>query len=218
MNVNLLDEVPFSKDYNVDSLTDWETQEILDAVNSWDKDHKKRIIHIAVWTILLAIFLGFILWNLIFTVDWRTVLSSDFSFRNSWYEQRLFYNIVFLCAAIVFGIKTFFLWKKELRNSYKFLIAKGKIVKINDEKVKPDEIWHRDGIKTTVTVAVSENEKLPDFDVTIFTYEQGYRELLAVGESIVVLSFPAAYDYGDKKIDRLYFYKPWIDFEKSEKA
>ena len=62
------------------------------------------------------------------------------------------------------------------------------------------------------------NEMLPDFDVTVFTYRQGYRELLAVGESIVVISFPATYDYDDKKIDRLYFYKPWDDFEKSKKA
>ena len=102
----------------------------------------------------------------------------------------------------IFGQGIFF-WKKENQKSYKFLIAKGKIVKINDEKVKPDNPWHPDGIKTTVTVAVSENEKLPDFDVTVFTYEQGYRELLAVGESIVVLSFPATYDYGGPNAKRI---------------
>ena len=77
MNVNLIDEVPFSKDYNVDSLTAWETQEILDVITSEDKDDKKYLINIAVYTILFAVFAGLFLWGVLFALDWQMILNLD---------------------------------------------------------------------------------------------------------------------------------------------
>ena len=74
--------------------------------------------------------------------------------------------------------------------------------------VVPDYL-HYDGTKIMMTVAVSENEVLPDLDIT--NYKNIYKEMV-IGDDIIILSFPQHNEYWERY---RVLYGPWENAKSS---
>lgn len=189
----IFDEIPFSKDYNYDKLTDEETAELVKRLSLTKKGSKAYLAKAITKTVLQIVMLCVLIFSFIFFIDWSD--SSD----------NLFYIIErTVLAVFVVGIG---IWccaedvkfiRRYGKENETFLIAKGTVVKIREEHIKPD-YWHDDGTKRLVTVAVSETEVLPEFDMSF--YLTCFKKELSAGDSLVIISYPkranivSRYDY-----------------------
>ena len=195
MKKNLYNEVPFSIDYNYDKLTSSEASEVFLTINNMKN---RNFVGTVVKYILLLIIPVIGIYLTIFAVDWTEILSySDYSGK-----LKVILNIIFIMFIDILGVS---LWVREIifnvkfRKIYnKFLIAKGNIIDVQKTDIQPD-YFHPDGVKALLTVAISDSEALPPFDISLHQYDD-----VVIGDSIIIISFPkiSARVYA-------YLYQPW---------
>ena len=194
MAKKLYDEVPFSKDYNYDELTESEASEIFLTIKEKKRrDRKFAAGEIVKFTVLLMVCIMSICIT-IFVLDWRELAMAAGTLKLILFiAYRLFINImvISLCAHEITDSIRF----RRVINS-RFLIAKGTIADIQKEDVDPD-FFHPDGIKALLTVAVSDKEKLSPFDISLHSYDD-----VVIGDRIVIIYFP-------NELMRIYLYEPW---------
>lgn len=197
MNKILYDEVPFSRDYNYDKLTNSEASQVLNIINGDRRHNYKYIVGTVVkYTLLLLVsFIG--IYITIFVIDWKEIFSSSVSLKvilEKIFTMFIHILIVSFCVKeLIFGVK--------FRKVYnKFLIAKGNVADVQKINVKPDD-FHPNGIKVLLTVAVSDSEALPPFDISLRPYDD-----VIIGDSIIIISFPGA---PARTPFYSYLYQPW---------
>lgn len=179
-------EIPFSKDFNYDKLTNEETAELVKRLSLTKKSSKVSLTKAVINTALQIVILCVLIFTYIFIIDWND--NSDSLF---YVVARTIYSVVIVCAGIWYFAGDINFFRQYSKENEMFLIAKGTIVKIRAEHIKPDNL-HDDGIMHLVTVAVSETEVLPEFDISFYiTY---FKKELSVGDSLVIISYPKRLD------------------------
>lgn len=200
------DEVPFSKDYNYESLTTKEITWVMRYINKRDKIVKKSVVNAVLAAVAVVAIAVLVILNTVFVIDWRTIADMDYT------VWPIGNHIISICLIIYIAfcfIKIAADTKKKKDKDETVLIAKGKIAGFKELHVVPDK-WHSEGIKVMMTVSVSENDALPDFDIT-YPYRILYKEMV-VGDDIIVLSFPQrSFVQGRYR----FLYGPWEE-KKSE--
>ena len=200
MTKRLYDEVPFSRDYNYDKLTGREAGWALKVINGKKRDDYKCIVSIVLKRTLLLIVCFLCIYVTIFVLDLRETTEHFSNPLGSWVISRKNFSIFVNVTTAVFCVKEIVFWIKFRNVHRRFLIAKGNIANVRETNVEPD-VFHNDGVKVTLTVAVSDNEALPPLDITYFRH---FCDDIVIGDPIIVIYFPKQPCY-------LYLYKPWID-------
>ena len=200
MTKRLYDEIPFSRDYNYDKITNNEASEVFLAINEKRQDDHKYIAGVVVKCTLLLIVCSLSIYVTIFVLDWNEIIERFSDIPNSWVIYRKIFSIFLNVLLVSFCAKEIIFWVKFRNIHRKFLIAKGDIVDIQKNNIKPD-VFHPNGVKALLTVAVSDEEKLPPFDISLHPYDN-----VIIGDSIIIIYFPKEPIY-------MYLYKPWLDME-----
>lgn len=207
-NVQLYDEVPFTKDYNNDRLTDRETTSVLDALQQEERLAKDMAVDSIFYSIFMIIMVLLIGYSLIFAIDWHEELFAQSAHKLHSAGRILLYLIAY--GNVMYQtVKSAVHWKTYKRYPISFLTAKGTVIELKEEKQKPD-LCHPDGIKYLMTIAVSDTEKISDFDVT-FKQAAIHDGSMTVGDPIVIILYPSK-SGGEMGLFRFnYIHKAWYD-------
>lgn len=202
------DEVPFSKNYNFDELTGKEASWVMKNLNARMKMNRVDVLWGGVWAIVFVLGAVLMAWFVIYETRAH---GPDDEYRDL--PGLIIHGVYYLVAFVGFALIGIGIFKASVKNRKvddDILIAKGKIAGFKEVHVVPDDLWHRDGIKVLMTVCVSENEVLPDFDFTC--YINLYKQMRA-GDDIVIISFPR---HDDPMFRYSFWYEPWTEENNGE--
>lgn len=192
----LYDEVPFSRDYNYDKLTNSEASEVFLTINEKKQDDYKYIAGTVVKCTLLFIVCSLSIYVTIFVLDWHNIIEQFSTPPYSRVVYQKIFSVFINFTTLSFCIKEIKFWIKFRTVHRKFLIAKGNIADVQKNNIRPD-VFHPDGVKALLTVAVSDSEALPPLDVSLYRYDD-----VIIGDSIIIIYFP-------KEPIHIYLYEPW---------
>lgn len=192
---NVFESVPFTRDYYTE-LTPQQTADVLDMYKKIKQSGINYTIKMGIKSLLYCAISFTVITFIINNFDLQEALRLEYS---SWFVVRVILSVFSYGFAVYFWIREFVFLLKARKYDEEFFIAKGKVLKVNSEKNLPKKKYNKDdtidtlsvfnctGNKVTMDIAVSDNEKLCDLDISEWQFKL---DKILTNTIVIVLYYP----------------------------